>query len=454
MEFGRSGEDLMYRGGWRESFSQVARGYYIVRPTQVNNAKLEKSRKIPGEKLEKRKLFRNTYDSTGPNDERYYVSNSSGFGTDASKAETDSSGREDDNNIFVRLLQNQVLNYNSKAGEKKDKKKKKRAPPPPSPTPDYLQPDKTHQKQDEKLYLSKSISSLLTDCKSGEKVKLEKKISGSSLELRHSPAIPDPDYEVERVRAGAVPRRSDGDVWRNADRYRGGEKRDDQQTNSAQRRNKDFLAPTETLKEVIKHRPPVAQVVKEITEESQRDKLRQRRRESMQRQAETDAAEADQEDDDEAQKIYREILDVVGSAPCGRGRMVGYGEEAQTTLRRGDRSNAARLGSGSRQGARHHTRLRLADDRASVTTSIDSYPFSPSSPWTHALPSRYNRYGYPVFPQKTFGLPSPSGPVSFAGFSSPSSQLTSSSLGAGPASLAPHPGRGKMKRKKKWFNIF
>lgn len=41
---------------------------------------LEKSRKIPGEKLEKRKLFRNTYDSTGPNDERYYVSNSSGFG--------------------------------------------------------------------------------------------------------------------------------------------------------------------------------------------------------------------------------------------------------------------------------------------------------------------------------------------------------------------------------------
>ena len=36
---------------------------------------------------------------------------------------------------------------------------------------------------------------------------------------------------------------------------------------------------------------------------------------------------------------------------------------------------------------------------------------------------RYNRFGYPVFPQKAFGLPSPSGPVSFAGFSSPVSQV-------------------------------
>ena len=56
------------------------------------------------------------------------------------------------------------------------------------------------------------------------------------------------------------------------------------------------------------------------------------------------------EEEEEAQKVYREILEVVGSTPCGRGRMVGYGEEAQTTLRRGDRSNAARL------GTRHHNR--------------------------------------------------------------------------------------------------
>ena len=76
--------------------------------------------------------------------------------------------------------------------------------------------------------------------------------------------------------------------------------------------------------------------------------------------------------------------------------------------------------------------MRLAEDQQSVTTSIDNYPFSPSSPWAHALPSRqqyqlyysyylyvvlfyfrYNRYGYPVFPQKNFGIPSPSGKIAF-----------------------------------------
>ena len=120
-----------------------------------------------------------------------------------------------------------------------------------------------------------------------------------------------------------------------------------------QKRNKDFVVPTETLKEVIKHRPPVAQVVREITEESERDKIRQKRRENMTRESDNklphSSAKANKEED-EAQKVYREIMEVVGSTPCGRGRMVGYGEEAQTTLRRGDRSNAARL------GTRHHNR--------------------------------------------------------------------------------------------------
>ena len=85
--------------------------------------------------VEKRRVFRKSYDSTGPHDERYYVSASSGIGaaenifkrllkifhiklkiftgTDGSKTETDSSGKEEEGNIFVKLLQNQVLNYNS-----------------------------------------------------------------------------------------------------------------------------------------------------------------------------------------------------------------------------------------------------------------------------------------------------------------------------------------------------
>ena len=136
-------------------------------------------------------------------------------------------------------------------------------------------------------------------------------------------------------------------------------------------------------------------------------------------------------------------------------------------------------------------RMRQSEDRESVTTSIDSYPFSPSSPWAHALPSRYvlimywqsyclscfryNRFGYPVFPQKSFGLASPSGmysihfmfisshiqtitgPVSFAGFSSPTSQSQLSSSSLGPGSLHHHMQQSRRtnpKRKKKWFNIF
>jgi len=173
----------------------------------------------------------------------------------------------------------------------------------------------------------------------------------------------------------------------------------------------------------------------------------------------------------DAQKIYREILEVVkenspASLQYGRGRMVGYGEEAQDTLRRGDRSNAAKMkasnaSQGCQREGRDMARIRLCEDRESVTTSIDSYPFSPSSPWAQGLPSRYNRFGYPVFPQKAFGLPSPSGPVSFAGFSSPASQLTSSSgsgLGArlGPPSLQQNrrPGGTTVKKKRRWFAFF
>ena len=45
-------------------------------------------------------------------------------------------------------------------------------------------------------------------------------------------------------------------------------------------------------------------------------------------------------------------------------------------------------------GTSHNFKLHLewwVFYRESVTTSIDSYPFSPSSPWAQALPSRYVR---------------------------------------------------------------
>jgi len=292
-----------------------------------------------------------------------------------------------------------------------------------------------------------------------------------------TPPIPAPDYEERLTKAES--RKENGDLWGNARRYRGqGEAR-------------------ETLKAAMKNRPPVAEIVKEITKVSEEDKRRQRAREREQEEAgnlfdnQEEAGEDEKhlgrsevrgkrrkepggrrrDGEHDAQKIYREILEVVkenspASLQYGRGRMVGYGEEAQDTLRRGDRSNAAKMkasnaSQGGQREGRDMARMRLCEDRESVTTSIDSYPFSPSSPWAQALPSRYNRFGYPVFPQKAFGLPSPSGPVSFAGFSSPVSQLTSSSssgLGArlGPPSLQQNrrPGGATVKKKRRWFSFF
>ena len=93
-------------------------------------------------------------------------------------------GKEDESNIFVRLLQNQVLNYQSKPRDKKkqSKLKKARAPPPPSPTPDYLQEESDSPKPKEKQnLLSKSFSSLVTEVKTEDKMGLEKKKSGINL---------------------------------------------------------------------------------------------------------------------------------------------------------------------------------------------------------------------------------------------------------------------------------
>ena len=64
------------------------------------------------------------------------------------------------------------------------------------------------------------------------------------------------------------------------------------------------------------------------------------------------------EEEDEAQKIYREIIEVVSSAsPASlqavRGRMVGYGEEAGATLRRAARGRQERPGETRGPGGRH-----------------------------------------------------------------------------------------------------
>ena len=131
---------------------------------------------------------------------------------------------------------------------------------------------------------------------------LTKKMSGSSLELRTSPTLPSipvPDYDGDIIKHSPktrvvtrVSKSSERDVWGHVERYRGDEEGDLVKKQSGHKDTRDtktsksFVAPTETLKEVIKHRPPVSQVVKEITKESERDKARQREREMMTREAE------------------------------------------------------------------------------------------------------------------------------------------------------------------------
>ena len=114
----------------------------------------------------------------------------------------------------MKLLQNQVLNYNNnnnniliasprikkKATDSHHERQKlsmiERLDAPPSPIPDYFQKNNFQprvQSLGARKQVSKSISSLVVD--NDFEVKLSKKLSESSLELRTSPTIPIPDYE-------------------------------------------------------------------------------------------------------------------------------------------------------------------------------------------------------------------------------------------------------------------
>ena len=177
------------------------------------------------------------------------------------------------------------------------------------------------------------------------------------------PVIPDPDYddpkddfEAEETAAGRqrraaaggrrrgsprshtidrAGRRSGdgGDVWHNANRYRGGgeEERPARRSSASPRErmedspraskspppqasrcsppNREKVIPTKTLKEALKNRPPVSEFIREITRMSEEDRRRQRERKSMMEEEEEEREEGG-DIEDEAQKIYREILEV------------------------------------------------------------------------------------------------------------------------------------------------
>ena len=208
-----------------------------------------------------------------------------------------------------------MLNYNHSPKSSSPRERKRDKARPASPAPDYGLPlprVSSPAKQPSSLliplasrrHVSKSISSLADPAMET----LTKKMSGSSLELRTSPTLPSipvPDYDggdtkqtSPKTRVTRVSKSSERDVWGHVDRYRGGEegKIVKKQNQERDTKTKSFVAPTETLKEVIKHRPPVSEVVKEIAKESERDKARQREREMMTREAEREFG--DERDDE------------------------------------------------------------------------------------------------------------------------------------------------------------
>ena len=111
------------------------------------------------------------------------------------------------------------------------------------------------------------------------------------------------------------------DIWENADRQ--SDVKDDI-TKYAELKNT-----TNTLKEAFRNRPPVAEYIKEITR-ANKENIKKR----QQRELDKLMNAAVYDDEDEAQQIYQEILQVVGansptSLPISRGSMAGYGTEIE-----------------------------------------------------------------------------------------------------------------------------
>jgi len=253
------------------------------------------------------------------------------------------------------------------------------------------------------------------------------------------PATPSPDYE-ERERHPM-----ERDLWGNARRYRG--------------KQESAADPTRTLKEALKNRPPVSQFIREITRATEEDRRRREERQQKQRLLENQEAEQCRENDplgvltelnsilekeekrvdlkkeenyeennnDDAQLIYREILEVVQanatSMSSHRGRMVGYGPEVP---------ECSLNPSGAHNGTHQAARVCRAG----------------------ANSANPPRGAQPPLPPLPHGV---SGPVSFSGFSPPASLLSTGSSYGHPASLQGHilPVKQKKKKKKRrWFHIF
>ena len=232
--------------------------------------------------------------------------------------------------------------------------------------------------------------------------------------------IPDPDYSP------IVVRRSEK-LWGNAARYKGS--------------LEDHLDQPRSQKG-----PKVREMVTKIKQEAERDRIRQRvrltrldnhnnsRMSSSRSSEDFWSKDSDEAVDDTADEIYKELLTVVE-----REKRHFYGNPSPK-VKKGKPTKNARINNYSRPSSRgpdlYHPEqpiYRHPNPYGGETSSM--YSSAASSRMTRnpyddvvnkqshffnsLFPSRANRFGFPVYPQRQFGIPSPegSGPVSFAGFS-------------------------------------
>ena len=156
------------------------------------------------------------------------------------------------------------------------------------------------------------------------------KISKNLLNV--APDIPETDYEESDEKVSNIEPSYQNikqrDLWENACRQNND---NGVILNCAQKK-----MPTNTLKSALRNRPPVAEFIKEITKANAKDDVKRRQRERDRLYNDDVFTDNTEEDivENEAQQIYREILEVVqanspSSLPVSRGRMVGYGEHSQ-----------------------------------------------------------------------------------------------------------------------------
>ena len=348
--------------------------------------------------------------------------------------------------------------------------------------------------KDNKAAWSKSSPNIHEETLQNKPMPVKQKQNNSCSDLLDGdPEIPEPDYSPILFRKAKT---SQNSLWDNAARYKGSLE------------NLVDTKESQTLKKVIEGRPRVKDMVVKLKMEAERDKMRQEMRQRFRDSADNSRNSSSRSSEEksleeglnDADEIYRDLLGVVeeekrhflgedaGSKINKKHNRIdrGYGSSEEELFQRRSRSSKSREKSLNQEinrnpdpNAERFWPRSSRDWHTEGPEKLNPYRevASRQSQFFNSLfPSRANRFGFPVYPQRHFGLPSPegSGPVSFAGFTpnlnpsfyepsmdaqeitTGSSSLSDSNpptslLSAVPKLLKP---RTKKKKKRSFFSFF